>query len=148
MKNGDLLAGLALIGLGIFITHRALQLDYVNEYGPGPGFLPLWLGIGFLALAASLVVINLLRSASPGEESWSKIGRALAAWGGLIAATALFRTLGFILSFTLLTLFLVFVLDRRSLLAALTVAVGSAFGFYLLFSIALGVSLPVGPWGF
>jgi putative tricarboxylic transport membrane protein len=148
VKNGDLLAGLSLVGMGIFIIQRSLQLDYVNEYGPGPGFLPLWIGIGFVALAFSLVVTTVLRTASPEEGEWNKVGRALAAWGGLIVATALLNRLGFILSFTILTLFLVFVLDRRPLLASLAVAVGSAFGFYLIFSVALRVSLPVGPWGF
>ncbi|MBI4490157.1 MAG: tripartite tricarboxylate transporter TctB family protein [Deltaproteobacteria bacterium] len=150
MKNGDLLTGLSLLGLGIFIIHQALQLDYINEYGPGPGFLPLWLGIGFLALASSLVVMTLLRfvSHTAEEGSWSKRGRALATWGGLMVATVLLNRMGFILSFAILTLFLVFVMDRRPLLAALMVAVGSAFGFYLIFSVALGLSLPVSPWGF
>lgn len=150
MKKADVLAGLCLIGLGIFIIQQALQLDYINEYGPGPGFLPLWLGIGFLALASSLVVMTILRPMSPavGGGSWKKTTRALTTWGGLMAMTALLSRLGFILSFTLLTLFLVLVMDRRSPFTALAVGVGSAFGFYLIFAVALGLSLPPGPWGF
>lgn len=150
MKRADVLAGLCLIGLGIFIIQQALQLDYINEYGPGPGFLPLWLGIGFLALTSPLVVMTILRPMSHAaeEESWEEMGRAAATWGGLMVATALLNRLGFILSFTLFTLFLVLVMDRRPLFTAVTVAVGSAFGFYLIFAVALGVSLPVGPWGF
>ena len=150
MKKGDILAGLLLIGLGILIIQQALQLDYINEFGPGPGFLPLWLGIGFLALASSLIVMTILLPTSPavGEGSWKEVARALATWGGLMVMTALLSWLGFILSFTLLTLFLVLVMDRRPLGTALAVAVGSAFGFYLIFAVALGLPLPLGPWGF
>lgn len=150
MKKGDVLAGLCLIGLGIFIIQQARQLDYVNEFGPGPGFLPLWLGIGFIVLAPSLIVMTVLRSMSlaVGERSWKELARALATWGGLMVMTALLNWLGFILSFIFLSLFLVLVMDRRPLWTALAVAVGSAFGFYLIFTVALGVSLPVGPWGF
>lgn len=75
MKRADVLAGLCLIGLGIFIIQQALQLDYINEYGPGPGFLPLWLGIGFLALTSPLVVMTILRPMSHAaeEESWEEM---------------------------------------------------------------------------
>ena len=150
MKKGDLFSGLLLIGLGIFIIQEALQLEYIADYGPGPGFLPLWLGIGFLALASPLVVITILRPMSPAIEggSWKGMGRALAAWGGLMVTTALLKSVGFILSFSILTFFLVLVMDRRPLFTAVAVAAGSAFGFYLIFAVALGIALPIGPLGF
>jgi putative tricarboxylic transport membrane protein len=150
MKKGDILAGLCLVGLGVFIIQQALQLDYINEFGPGPGFRPLWLGIGFLALSSSLVVMAILRPKSQvaEEDSWKEIRRAVATWGGLVAATALLSRLGFILSFALLTGFLVLAMSRRSPLAALTIAAGGALSFYLIFDVLLGLRLPLGPWGF
>ena len=148
VKRDDLIAGLSLIALGVFIILEAIQLDYVNEYGPGPGFLPLWLGIGLLALSVPLAVMSISRPS--GEESglWRETRRALLSWVGLTVAIALLNRLGFILSFTLLTVFLVLVMDRRSPFIALSVAVGSALGFYLIFALALRLPLPVGPWGF
>lgn len=148
MKRADIIAGFLLIGLGIFIILEAAKLDYTSEYGPGPGFLPLWLGIGFLALASPLVVISIARRTEENKVPWRGIQRAMASWAGLVVAIVLLKRVGFVLSFTLLSAFLVLVVDRRSLFTALTVAICSALGFYLIFAVALGVPLPKGPWGF
>lgn len=151
MRKGDIVSGLILIGLGIFIIQEAFQLDYVNEYGPGPGFLPLWIGIGFLALSSWLMITSLLlRRTEQGVEdgTWGQMGRVLGVWVGLAVAAAMLNGLGFILSFALLTAFLVLVIDRRPPLTAITVAVGAALCFYMIFVVGLGVQFPVGPWGF
>lgn len=148
MQKADVIAGLVLIGLGVFIILEAVQLDYTSEYGPGPGFLPLWLGVGFLALSVRLVAVSMGRPAGERGMSWRRTHRAIASWLGLVVAVALLSRLGFTLSFALLAVFLILVVDRRAPLTALTVAIGSAFGFYLIFAVALGLPLPKGPWGF
>jgi len=150
MEKGDVVAATVLAGLGIFIIRQSLQLNYMSEYGPGPGFLPLWLGVGLIALSLPLVyfAIRTPRKSDLEKASWRSQVRALAAWFGFMVAIVLLKSLGFILSFTLLTLFLVLAMDRRSPLTALSVAVAGALGFYLIFALSLGVSLPVSPWGF
>ena len=65
-----------------------------------------------------------------------------------MVSVALLKSLGFLLSFALLTVFLIYVIERRSFIRAATVGIGSAAGFYLVFQMALGLSLPKGPWGF
>jgi hypothetical protein len=62
-------------------------------------------------------------------------------------AAALLQPLGFVLSFGLLTFLLVTVTFRQSLLTALLTATGCTGLFYLIFPLALGVSLPTGPFG-
>jgi hypothetical protein len=74
--------------------------------------------------------------------------RALGAWSAFVVALIFLPLLGFGLSLGLLTAFLILVLDRRSPWTALAVALGLSFGFHLIFVVALGVSLPVGPFGF
>ena len=148
MKRADIIAGLFLIALGIFIILEAAKLDYTSEYGPGPGFLPLWLGIGFLALASPLVVTSVARPSEEKKNLWRGAQRAIISWAGLVVSVALLKSVGFVLSFTLLAVFLVWVVDRRSPFTALTMAVCSALGFYLIFTVALGLPLPKGPWGF
>jgi putative tricarboxylic transport membrane protein len=148
VKRADTIAGIVLIGLGIFVVLEALKLDYASEYGPGPGFLPLWLGIGFLALASPLVVTSVARPSEEKKNLWRGAQRAIISWAGLVVSVALLKSVGFVLSFTLLAVFLVWVVDRRSPFTGLTVAVSSAFTFYLIFSVALGLPLPRGPWGF
>lgn len=147
-SKNDFVAGLCVGGFGIFVLYEASDLPYLSEYGPGPGLLPLWLGIGFVALGAFLAVNALINSGSAERVAWREVARPAAAWIGFVIAIGLLSRLGFTLSFVLLSLFLVLVMERRSILAAVNVAVSLALVFYLIFVFSLGVPLPLGPWGF
>jgi putative tricarboxylic transport membrane protein len=148
-KSADLWSGLALAGVGAYIVVQAWHWDYLGPEGPGAGFFPLWYGIAILALSLVLVWGTLRsRDAGGGGVDWRKAGRALAVWLALAASVAAFKLLGFALSFALLTFFIVAVMYRRPLRTAAWVAALSAAGFHLLFSVALGISLPAGVLGF
>jgi putative tricarboxylic transport membrane protein len=148
-KAGDLWSGVALAALGLYIIVQARQWDYLGPEGPGPGFFPLWYGIAMLALAALLVVSHLRRASAHGNAiDWPRLGRALSTWLALAVSVALFKPLGFVISFALLTYFIVAVMYRRPLATAALVAVASAAGFHLVFDRALNVALPVGFLGF
>jgi len=147
--SGDLWSGCALALLGIYIVVQASQWEYVGPDGPGPGFFPLWYGIAILALAALLVVSHFRRaSARRNPIDWRRVARALSTWLALAVSVALFKTLGFVVGFALLTYFIVAVMYRKSLKTAALVALASGAGFYLVFDLALGVSLPAGILGF
>jgi putative tricarboxylic transport membrane protein len=148
--KGNLVSGACLAAFGIYVISVASRLPYVSEVGPGPGFFPLWIGIGLLVFASLLMATsfrNLTRQ-KPDGSSWKAVGRAVAGWLGLIAAITLFPSIGFSLSFVALTAFLIMALDRRSPWLALGVGIGLAVAFYFVFVVALDVSLPKGPWGF
>jgi len=146
---GNLWSGLALAALAIYIMVEALQWEYATPEGPGPGFFPLWYGIAMLALSAVLVVSELRRRSDRGAAiEWSPLGRALSTWLALAVSVALFKPLGFLVSFALLTYFIVAVMYRRPLKIAALVAAASAAGFFLVFRLALDVALPVGVLGF
>ena len=148
-NTGDLWSGLALAALGVYIIVQALQWDYATPEGPGPGFFPLWYGIAMLALSAVLVASELRRRAARGAPiDWNPLGRALSTWLALAASVALLKPLGFVISFALLTYFIVAVMYRRPLKTAALVAAASSGGFFLVFQLALDVSLPVGVLGF
>ncbi|MDP9129234.1 MAG: tripartite tricarboxylate transporter TctB family protein, partial [Candidatus Binatota bacterium] len=82
------------------------------------------------------------------ELSWRGSGRALAGWLTMVLSIFLYRWIGFAASFVLLTVFFIVVIERRPALPALGIGVVLALTFHLLFVVALGVSLPIGPWGF
>ena len=148
-KSGDLWSGVALAALGLYIIIQAGQWEYLGPEGPGPGFFPLWYGVAMLALSALLIVSHLRRRSVRGNPiDWSRLGRALSTWFALAVSVALFKPLGFVVSFALLTYFIVAVMYRRPLKTAALVAVASAGGFYLVFDLALSVPLPVGVLGF
>jgi putative tricarboxylic transport membrane protein len=148
-SSGNLWSGLALAALGIYIMVQALQWEYVTPEGPGPGFFPLWYGVAMLALSAVLVVSELARRSTRGAAiDWKPLGRALSTWLALAASVALFKPLGFLVGFALLTYFIVAFMYRRPQKIAVFVAVASAAGFFLVFRLALGVALPAGALGF
>ena len=157
-KSADLVSGLALAVLGGYIIVQTRRWEYAGPDGPGPGFFPLWYGVAMVALSGALVVFNALKQRSldacgaregarPGVP-WRKVGRALSTWLALGVAVASSAWIGLISSLALLTFFIVAVIYRRPLRVAAAVGVLLAAGFYLAFPVALGVSLPTGPFGF
>ena len=151
-KSADLWSGLAFAALGAYIIGTAWQWEYLGADGPGPGFFPLWYGIAMLALSVCLVLASALRKPVAGSPAaaieWREIGRALGVWLALVVCIALFKLLGFVISFGLLCFFIVAVMYRRPLALAAMVALAGGAGFYVLFPFALGVALPVGVFGF
>ncbi len=148
-KSGDLWSGIALAALGAYIVIQARQWEYLGPDGPGAGFFPLWYGVAILGLSVLLIVSHLRRESERGNPTdWTRLGRALSTWFALAVSVALFKPLGFVISFALLTYFIVAVMYRRPLKTAALAAVATAAGFYLVFDLALSMPLPVGILGF
>jgi putative tricarboxylic transport membrane protein len=129
----------------------AVRLPYVSDVGPGPGFFPLWLGIGLVLFASTLIftsITSLRQGPTKETEAWRLMARSLSGWLALMIAIALLGSIGFVASFIILTIFLTVALERRPALLALGVGVGLAVAFHLIFVVALDVSLPKAVWGF
>ena len=150
MNRGEVVSGVVLAALGVYVVTEAARWEYLGPDGPGPGFFPMWYGIAMVALAAVLVVQNLMSRVAVPEKpvNWREVRRVLLVWAGFAASVALLKVLGFILSFGLFVLFVVAGMYRRPFHVAMSVAVGCAVGFYLLFPFALDVRLPTGFLGF
>ena len=52
----NLLAGIVVLLFGSLVAFSASQLPYKGEYGPGPGFLPLWIGIALIGCAIAAIL--------------------------------------------------------------------------------------------
>ena len=144
VRSGDFWSGLALAALGAYILVQARAWAYMGEDGPGAGFFPMWYGGAMLVLSLALVVGSVLRPAARSAVRWNDVGRALGCWAAFAAAVALMPLAGFVLSFALLAAFVVKVMCAERARTAIVVAVGFAVAFYLLFEVALDVSLPRG----
>jgi putative tricarboxylic transport membrane protein len=149
LRNGDGISGAVLAALGVYIVMQARAWDYYTLDGPGPGFFPLWYGVAMVALSL-LLVVNAARNGNGSTEAidWRGTGRALATWLAFALSVVLMNFVGFLITFALLTFFIVAVIFRRPLATAGIVAVASALAFHLIFPVALSVSLPTGPFGF
>ena len=148
-RDGDVVSGGLLAALGLYVVLEARTWTYSSPEGPGPGFFPLWYGVLMIGLSLFLIGgrIAKARVEDEGPADWRGIGRALGTWLAFVAAIALLKPLGFVLSLALLTFFLVTVIYRRSPVTAAITAGAIALGFHLTFPVALGVQLPVGLLG-
>jgi hypothetical protein len=54
MWRARVFGGVTVLALGIAVVFFSRQLPYHSEYGPGPGFLPTW--IGYVLVACALIV--------------------------------------------------------------------------------------------
>lgn len=147
LRAGDFWAGLAFAALGAYIVSEARGWVYLGEDGPGAGFFPLWYGIAMLALSLVLVVrVAVRRAVGPpaAPVQWKGVGRALACWAGLAACVALLKPAGFIVSFALLSWFIVAILCRKRARIAIALSIGWAVLFWLVFGWGLDMSLPAG----
>ena len=145
--KSNLIAGGCLLAFGVSVITGAAKLSYTADVGPGPGFFPLWIGIGLVIFAAVLMWAS-FAGAKQLTASGSPSFRALTGWLALMVAIFLAGRIGFVLSYVLLTAFLISVLDRRPIWLAATVGIALSVTFHLLFVRALDVSLPAAPWGF
>jgi len=147
--QGDVVSGAVLAALGAYIVSEAWQWNYSSPEGPGPGFFPMWYGMLMMVLSLMLVVRAVLQpGAAKKPVDWHGVGRALTVWAVFTASIALMKLLGFLIAFGLLTLFVVAVVYGRPLKVAIAAAAGNMAGFYLVFTLALQLNLPVGPLGF
>jgi hypothetical protein len=103
-------------------------------------------------IALSLVMVaQKIRRGAPARDGaidWRAAGRGLGTWAAFTLSVALYKPLGFTVSFALLTCFIVAVVFRRPLLVAVLTAAGIAAAFHLTFAVALDVALPTGLLGF
>jgi high-affinity Fe2+/Pb2+ permease len=151
VRGADRVTGAGLLALGVAFSAGALkQYDYWGPNGPGPAFLPFWLGLAMAVLAAGLLV-GAIRAADPGD-AWLPRGEGLRRLVLVFAATtalvALLNVVGMVVATLLFLIGLFRFLDRQPW--PLTVAVAAAIAGlnFLVFTYWLRVPMPVGPFGF
>jgi hypothetical protein len=151
VRAADRVAGAALLALGIAFSAGALtHYPYWGENGPGPAFLPFWLGLA-MALLATILLVGAVRSSDPGA-AWLPRGEGLRRLLLVLGITALFASLlnvlGMVLGTVLFLIALLRGLDRQRWHVALGVALAVAAVNYLIFKHWLRVPMPVGLFGF
>jgi hypothetical protein len=146
MLTTDRVGGSALCLLALFVIWESRTLPLGTWRNPGPGYFP-------VLLAALLLILGALACMMGGGAApvtgvgWGEAGHALVILGvGAFICLALER-LGYRLTMLSALLFLVWLVEKKSLLAAAAFAFGLAFGSFYLFDTLLRVSLPRGPFG-
>jgi hypothetical protein len=140
-----------LLALAVAFSAGALkQYDYWGANGPGPAFLPFWLGL-VMALLATLLLVGAMRSSDPGAD-WLPTGegrrRLVLVMVATIVFVALLNVIGMVVGTVLFLIVLMRFLDRCAWPLTLMVSVATAAFVYLVFARWLRVPLPVGVLGF
>jgi putative tricarboxylic transport membrane protein len=151
VRGADRIAGAGLLALGVAFSAGALRYyDYWGPNGPGPAFLPFWLGL-IMAVLAALLLVQAIRTDDPGEE-WLPRGDSLRRLVLVLAATialvALLSVVGMIVGTVLFLIVVVRFLDRHPWPLTIAVALAVAGVNFLVFTYWLHVPLPVGVLGF
>jgi len=141
----------ALLALAVAFSAGALtHYSYWGPNGPGPAFLPFWLGVVMAGLAA-LLLSGAVRSRDPGAQ-WLPRGESLKRLALVLSATiglvALLNVVGMILGTALFLIVLMRFLDRNPWPLTLAVAVATAGVNFLVFTYWLRVPMPVSVLGF
>ena len=163
MRVAETVAALCITLLGVTTMALARQLPYEAEYGPGPGFLPLWLGATFVVLSVFLLrnALKLQQGAHavPADADGDDPARffqitpgALMPWltffASTIAVSLLFERLGFALAIGLYMLVTMRWVARQNWVSTVILAVATPIVLFLIFVRILRVPLPLAPPGF
>jgi hypothetical protein len=144
MRIADLIGGAVVLILGLGGIFFSSQMEYYSEFGPGPGFLPLWVGICITGCAVVLI-LNLLRKHEKAGAFFklrTKEGFKLLII--IIATFFLLPLLGFSIGFGLFAGVTMRIMGRHGWVICGLTAVGIAIGIRLVFSYWLMIPLPTG----
>lgn len=152
MKKADLITSCVLLALSGFVIWESQRMPPSATFGPGPGFLPFWIGMIVAGLAVILFLTAWFRRVDANEPPLFPGRKALTAVGLVLLALALYtifmEPLGFLANTLLFVAFLMAVVQRKGLKTAAAVAVLTTAGLYVVFHTLLGITLPRSPFGF
>jgi hypothetical protein len=143
-----LIGQLGLAALGVYVALEARSLGLWTVLGPGPGLLPLALGIALLGLTGAWVVQTVLqwrRGTVDDEPSGAQLDRTyvIGVVGGLLVLAALMNLLGFQIAMALFLFAELMWLGRQKWWVSVVVALVGSVGIFVLFDRVLGVQLPL-----
>ncbi|ATW27610.1 hypothetical protein DCMF_25200 [Candidatus Formimonas warabiya] len=135
----------------VYVIWQSVQMDYMVDKVPGPGFVPFWCGFFTGVLSALLLFTSIFSREKSSEKNLfdKKIYKNMASVIGASAlAMFLVNYLGMLVCIGLLTGFLSWAFGNKNLSTCVMITVFTPLGFWLLFEKALEITLPHGLLGF
>lgn len=147
MLYANIIGAVVVFFLGIFTTISAWRLPYTTEYSPGPGFLPLWLGI-IMALCSIPVIVADLRNKDRSGKFF--VPETITCLKVLILIVAVFLILpifGFSGGLALITAAGMRLMGKHSWTSCAVTVIVTAICIHYLFGSWLNIPLPQGMIG-
>lgn len=149
MWRAEFIGAWAVLLFGLFIVVFSTPLQFYTDLGPGPGFLPLLIGIGIL-IGGMIEIVKTLRKKSRDEQEpfllpRSKLGFQMLAL--IVISFLLLPILGISVGLSLCTAAAMKVIGKHKLLTCGLTALGSAIFIHFVFGQWLDIRLPTGLTG-
>ncbi len=146
MLTIDRVAGGALVLVGLIALWESRRFPLGTLHRPGPAYMPVVLALLLILFGVALAVLG-SRSGRFADVGWHEWRHAVAIFGACAFAAWGLDHLGYRLTVAVVLFFLLFVLERRGVVAAIVLTVTIAWGSFYLFDTLLRVPLPRGPFG-
>jgi len=147
MRLADLIGGAVVLVLGLAVILFSSQMQYYSEFGPGAGFLPLWIGIGITGCAVVLILNLLRKHEKVGAFLKPRTREGFKLLIIIIATFFLLPFLGFSIGFGLFAGITMRLMGRHGWVSCGLTAVGIAIGIRYVFGHWLNIPLPAGVVG-
>jgi putative tricarboxylic transport membrane protein len=145
MVKRDVAVASLAVAFGAAAAFESARLPFGTIHNPGEGFFPWWASVTAVLLATILVIQALNSRSSSARDESRRLVKVIVLLVILAAYTFLLDPLGYPICTFLLVLFMLRVLDPQRWRVALSIAVLTAAGSYVVFAVWLSVPLPRGP---
>jgi hypothetical protein len=148
MWHANIIAGVAVFLLGIATTILAwMTLPYTGDFGPGPGFLPLWLGITLMVCSVPVIITD-LRTKEKSEKLFRpETAKCLKVLILVVTVFLSLPVLGFSTGLSLITGACMRLMGKHSWVSCVVTVIGTAVCIHYLFGQWLSIPLPKGMIG-
>lgn len=142
--RSDHVAGGVFIALGILVFIIGSDLPFGTVSSPGAGMMPKLVASIMMICAGGIIAVAGRESPLLSSIDWSDRSHAFLVLLITAIAVALYQTLGFLITMSLLVFSLLVVIERRNIVMAAAYAVGLTVFAYWMFGIALKTPLERG----
>ncbi|MBA4423220.1 MAG: hypothetical protein C0390_09005 [Syntrophus sp. (in: bacteria)] len=148
MRRCNQVVGILLLIFSIWVIIVSRDLIYVEEFSPGAGFFPFWLGLSLLILSLILLLNSTimkfyLTEGNPFPEKHALL-RLAYILGSLLVSLLIFERIGFLLTMSVFVAFLLIFVEKYRWYSGIVISVLMVFAVYGIFKIWLAVPLPPG----
>ncbi|MEI7672124.1 MAG: tripartite tricarboxylate transporter TctB family protein [Deltaproteobacteria bacterium] len=148
MWYANIIAGAAFFLLGVATVILAwLDLPYTADFSPGPGFLPLWLGIGLTACSIPVIITELINKDKSGKLFRPETVKCIKVLILIVVVFLLLPVFGFSAGLALITAGGMRLMGKHSWVSCAVTVLVTAVCIHYLFGQWLSIPLPQGMIG-
>jgi hypothetical protein len=153
MKRADKIFLIVCFWISLWLILEGLRWDYTAGFTPGPGFLPLWLGVVLGLFSLSLVYNAFKREPAkddykrifPEKHGLYRIGLILLIFAGF---AIIVETVGFELTVFIFVALILIVLEGYKIGKSIFYGVAFSGSLFLIFRYWMEIELPHGFFGY